>query len=727
MRLAPWLLLGSLAGAQEPPTVPTFSSRVDLVTVDVVVLDQDRKPVRGLTREDFRLFEDGQAREIVSFEAFLGGSEEEGANAASTTGPAASRMPAGARSFVLLIDDLSIAPWRQKEVHAAALRFLNEGLRDGDELTLATTSRDIWWSARMPEGRDDVAVVLGRVRGRSLSDEGRDAVSEWEAFRISHFEGPGGEASIGSSGAGPPAGPPTAPAPVSVAGADITERVVMRYYERRVCNPDPPAVTPRSQCASMVTAKARFVDQRRANRTRDVLAAVDRAVFALSGIRGRKALLLMTEGFLNDPNLPGTLEIAGRCREANVAVHSIDVRGLIAAGPGTSAADWGGDNPAEMGAQRAELVELQAAGNVGLAEDTGGFAVRNTNDLGGGAVRVADESRVYYLLGFAPPDGKGPRDWRKLKVETSRQGLEVRARKGYTLRSAAEIAGTAAPPREAKAQDGTSKATEAAAPSPVPVDVARALLAPQERDGIPLRAQAYAFDERPSGRVAVMVAVEADLAALANLGGDRPRGVLSMSVTATHRDSNFVRRVDERVTVDAGQGGAWEGWLLLQRELELPPGVVQARVVLKDEFLGRLGAVTVRFEVPEAAGPRLTPILTDRLRAAQAGQAPRPVLVARRDFAPTSRLYCQLLVFGAQKLGQAIPAFEGRYSVRRGGTTVREGPLRPLAAAGDGRLAGALALPLEGLAAGAYELVIEMEDRASGRTLARVEPFRIKG
>ena len=45
--------------------------------MDVVVLDERGEPVRGLAREDFRLFEDGRPQEIVSFEAFLGGAEEE--------------------------------------------------------------------------------------------------------------------------------------------------------------------------------------------------------------------------------------------------------------------------------------------------------------------------------------------------------------------------------------------------------------------------------------------------------------------------------------------------------------------------------------------------------------------------------------------------------------------------------------------------------------------------
>src|SRR6187551_1856152 len=39
--------------AQQEPPRPEFRAGTDIVTLDVVVLDKDRKPVRGLTVADF--------------------------------------------------------------------------------------------------------------------------------------------------------------------------------------------------------------------------------------------------------------------------------------------------------------------------------------------------------------------------------------------------------------------------------------------------------------------------------------------------------------------------------------------------------------------------------------------------------------------------------------------------------------------------------------------------
>jgi hypothetical protein len=44
-----------------------FRIGTDLITVDVSVLDGDRRPIRGLTVDDFTVLEDGQPRPIVAF------------------------------------------------------------------------------------------------------------------------------------------------------------------------------------------------------------------------------------------------------------------------------------------------------------------------------------------------------------------------------------------------------------------------------------------------------------------------------------------------------------------------------------------------------------------------------------------------------------------------------------------------------------------------------------
>jgi VWFA-related protein len=712
MRTLAWLALLLPASAlPQAREVPSFRTESRLVTIDVLVQDRNGNAVTGLAADDFVVTEDGVPQRIESFEAIGPDPGATSPGPSPAPGPVASNLRTPGRhggSFILLLDDVGLAAHRAADVRKAIQGFLDDGLRDGDQLLLATTSGDVWWNARIPAGREDVRALLARLKGRRLAETTSDFMSEWEAYRITRFESLTGAALASGGGE---AGAP---------GANVTERVVARWLERNVCD-----VRALELCRSMVVQRANGIDRARSARTRDVMARIDQAAFALSPQRGRKALLLLTEGFLNDPDLDVARLVAGRCREANIAVYSLDVRGLQPSFEELSAASSAGaPNSAELMLMRQEQDGFASAGSETFAEDTGGLALRDTNDLGAGGVRIADESRAYYLLGVVPPPGKGPRDWRSLSVSVRRPGLKLRARKGYTLRTAAEIdrgerAAQAERSRQRAAESGELK-------EPPPLEVSRALASSIDYDELPLQAIAFVFGPRPDGRVRSLVSLEVDLGRIANLGGEsHPATVLSLSIAVTHRDSGEVRRIDQQVKVDSGQGGAaFAGGLTLSREFDLKPGVHQARVVVRDEFLGRTGAVTVRFEVPAPAGLRLsTPILTDRAVRARPSEAPRPVLVARRTFGTHGTLYAQYEVIGAAERGARVAAsFELR---QPDGASPRRGVPVISSVDAQGSVVQLLSFPLDGLASGDYELVLRVEDKAAGTVAERVELLRL--
>jgi VWFA-related protein len=63
----PWQPNARLNAQSAPQPLPTFRSGVDIVQLDVVVLDRNRKPVAGLTAKDFTVFEDGKPRPLAAF------------------------------------------------------------------------------------------------------------------------------------------------------------------------------------------------------------------------------------------------------------------------------------------------------------------------------------------------------------------------------------------------------------------------------------------------------------------------------------------------------------------------------------------------------------------------------------------------------------------------------------------------------------------------------------
>ena len=700
-------LLAALLTSPSHGQVPTFPSAVELVTVDAVVLAENGRPVRGLTRDDFVLTEDGKAQEIVSFEGFdLAELADEPRARPSPVASNARSPEARAGAFVLLVDDVGIDVMRLPRLVKALSGVLETAFRAGDEVTLATASGSLWWGVRFPEGREDLPVLLERAKARKFPEMGEDYMSDYEAYQISNHE---------RLGIGPNADflPP------------YLGRVVRRWTGTAGCVSDRV-----DSCAYQVQARATERDSERKARTLALVAAVERAVFSLTAVRGRKELLLFSEGFLGDLGLQEVRQVAGICREANVVVNFLDARGNVSGFPEGSAAFTG--NPpdvVDMGAAALERRQDEIGGALGLTEDTGGVAITGTDEFAAGTRRILEESRVYYMLGYHPPAGKGPRDWRKLKVEVKRPGTTVRSRKGYTLRppGAAEAAQLAQ-----RSKDKAEKAKKAPDPRSRSIEVDRALLNTHDSGAIPLRAMPYLLDERTPGKVRVQMAIDVDESALGSgAPGGGGRATLHLAVQAANRDSGEAFRDDKRFAVSVPSSRP-PGWTTLHHDLDLAPGVVQVRVVVREEASGRMGAVTSRFDVPPLLGLRLaTPILTDELREPlQKGSRPQLVIPARRVFRTTTgSLYCQVQVLGAVSSSKegGVPQVEAAYVLRRAsGTEVSRGAPSLITAVPGGPVVRLLGLPLGGLSDGDYELVLRALDRTTGSGVERVEPFRLE-
>jgi hypothetical protein len=173
--------LTASVAAQEPP-VPSFPTKAEAITVDVVVLDRDGKPVRGLTKADFTVLEDGHPQEVVSFEAreLQAGPIE----AKAAVEPVVSNeTPRNGRVMALVLDDLGIGLLGMNDVKKAVARWLSSQADPRDEVTLVTTSGDAWWGDRIERGRGDLLAVLDRVKGKKEAGGLSEQISDWEHAR----------------------------------------------------------------------------------------------------------------------------------------------------------------------------------------------------------------------------------------------------------------------------------------------------------------------------------------------------------------------------------------------------------------------------------------------------------------------------------------------------------------------------------------------------------------
>jgi hypothetical protein len=465
-----------------------------------------------------------------------------------------------------------------------------------------------------------------------------------------------------------------------------------------------------------VRARAQDAYVKAVARRRVTMSVMTRALRALADARGRKAMVLVSQGFVYEPDFAEMKELVEASLRVNVPVYFIDTRGLQGLPDFMTAEFKAGLDVQDTVAVLADITR-EAEGAEALALDTGGFVVKNTNDVEGAMLRVSAESQAYYLLGYTPTDASRDGRYRRIEVRLApgkRRGLKVRARRGYYA------------PR-----DG---APAPAKPGADP-EIVRALLSPFERREVPLRVAAYAFDEALSERSIVMLAAEIDVRDLPfRLESGRFEDELAFVLEVQHRETGEVvsdeQKIEMALLPETRESLARTGYLFT-RELTLPKGGYQARIVVRDLASGRIGSVIHDFEVPDPASFRLTsPILADTLESRPDGDSrpPRPVLQVRRSFAPGSRLYAQYSVLGAAK-GEAtrMPKVSGGYEIRRAdGSVLKAAAPTLISPTSLGALLRLHGISLAGVPAGDYELVLRVRDEIAGRTAEVSEPFQVE-
>jgi VWFA-related protein len=599
---------------------------------------------------------------------------------------------------VLVYDDVSLSREQGAEARAAVRRFIDGGVTSEDTVSLVTTSGGGLFHARTPDERARLLAMLDGVEGKYIYDTSAERMSDYEALRI-HIN----------------------------QDTVVAARVRRRYESYRVAGLEP-VTTPNARddmpkvgetrgnvgvIESYIEIRAAAVYSDAVGRNRRTMEILSRALEALGTTRGRKSVILLSKGFIHDQETRGFRDVTEAARRSNVAVYFVDARGLVSTTSNFTASEGSPIDARDIGATLADIA-LDAEGAVSVAENTGGFAIRNTNDLGTGLLRVSRESRSYYLIGYIPPSRKADGRFRQIEVKVARPGVRVRARKGYFA-------------SDAKAAGGGSAAD-------LDPDVRRGLDAPRDAADLPMRATALVFDRTGAGaRVVVAADVDPKYFELQPDDENRLHGVVELAVSATHLTTGQVFRFEQTTELNLRretkrQIDVW--WYPVSSEFTLPPGPYQARIVVRDRASGRLGSVTHLFEVPALGDFRVSsPILTDQIQADAAGLAvPKPVLVARRAFASGTTLFCQLTIYNAALAASTRqPSVTGAWVLRRGdGSIVRQSESRAVTPGADGALTRLYGIALAGLEAGPYELVLVIRDELRLQTVELREPFRVE-
>jgi VWFA-related protein len=385
------LLLG--AGIQDPPQ---FKSGVEMITLDVQVVGADGEPVLGLRASDFQVTIDGRRRAVASVQfleqasrtRFVESRRQPGDPDAA--GAATVSRAEDGRIFMLAVDENSLWTAYARAANEAARLFIDR-LAPRDYVGLATFPTS---SLLISPTQDhhEVRDALDRIVGmRSAPPAGLTRLSPSEIFDI------------------------------TAGDADVLARVVSR-----ACHP-----TDR-QCPRQVQADAASLAQDMAASVHQSLAGLRDLIAALKTVEGRKTLVLLSGGMPMSDRIGGGFDVrsqmtlVGRlAAEANLTLYVLHLDTSFAA----AFAGRGGPPPET-------LMRDSTAYHMGLgmvAGAAGGRLFQVTTEADAAFDRVLRETSGYYLLAIAPLESERDGKPRRVTVDVTRRGAEVRARNTVTV------------------------------------------------------------------------------------------------------------------------------------------------------------------------------------------------------------------------------------------------------------------------------------------------------
>jgi VWFA-related protein len=414
----------------------TIKLRSTEVFVDAVVVDRKNRLITDLKPQDFEIYEDGILQEITSYRVVRRTPGAPAQNQTTRPEPAANALPAAddARSTtaremppnltILLLDYSTTQFEHQKLVQEASIKYLEQRLQPNDLMAVFVLGGGLRLVTDFTNSKTKLIAALKTkdLTGSALAYDRASLNANIEAGQspLMQFQ----ESSIGATPSGPTA---TAQAAELARQLSSLGTAIIAQH-----------------VGSLDIALRTGLDRRQ---SRGVLSAIRAIAMGVKGIEGRKTLILFSEGFVVGPSVEEELHsVAGLANRSQLAIYCVESQGLqtrelrgdlVPRDELTNALSNPADNKIPKGGETGFDRARQAGGDLPesalryVANATGGFLIRNTNDLSIGLERVDEEMRSYYLLSYRPKDERLDGRFRQIRVSLKKPDLSVRARSGY--------------------------------------------------------------------------------------------------------------------------------------------------------------------------------------------------------------------------------------------------------------------------------------------------------
>ncbi len=431
------VLAGLCLAAQTPPdqktteiatsqeSKVTFSTRVNLVTVPVVVRDRRGKAIGTLTKEDFQLFDRGKSQSISRFSVEKAGeraaaeaAQLEATAAASGIDPKSGSAVIPTRFVAYLVDDVHIDFGDLVRVRTAAAKHINETMQPTDRAALFTVSgiNNVDFTDDKQHLIDALNLIVPHTRISGNADCPNLTLYQADLIR-NHNDAQALMAAvsdtiqcaslipIATAGTGTRGGTAT---PLSPADMQTAKNMADTAASRALALGD--------------------------SETQQALRVLREVIRRMSLTPGMRQIVLISPGFLITTNYKqDEQEMMDRAVRANVIVSTLDARGLytVATNAEIISGQYNPQAKLQEDVYRRAAILAEEDTIAEIAEGTGGTFFKNNNDLGEGLKRTAAAPEYIYLLGFSPQNLRYDGTLHNLKVSLKAKGFDLQSRRGY--------------------------------------------------------------------------------------------------------------------------------------------------------------------------------------------------------------------------------------------------------------------------------------------------------
>ena len=551
-------------------TEPTFTiqAKRNEVLVRVVVRDKNGEAVGNLTRDDFRLYDDGKPQALTLF------SLEHGkvATDRGVTKPVAipgqepalqppPPPPIAQRYVAFYFDDVVMAFEDVVRTRAAAERYLKSSLQATDRAGIFTSSGG--GNLEFTDDRDKLHEALARLKPQPITIRPEldcPPLSPYEAYLITELRDQ---------------------QELEIATLEVIQCA---------CGGDPThCMNPQQQAET----QARVVWNDNELQARQSLRVLTSLARRLGALPGQRSILWVSPGFLALTLNQELGQLTERALRNRVVINALDARGLYAIVPGGDATQSSAlplspipNFPNSGPAASARLVSIQSTGQsmnadvmAEVARDTGGIFFHSNNDYDAGFRKAGGLPEFSYLLTFSPPELKYNGKYHKLKVELmAHPNYSVQARRGYFAPN--------------QAVEASRRADD---------EIEDAVFAQEEMRELRVDVQTQFFKvNEQNARLSVVARVDLESLRLRK-ENDRNLGDLKIVCAAFDRDGNLVaakqRHLELRLR-DATLARLLPTGLNIKTSLDLKAGTYLLRVVVDEAGSDRLSALNRTVEIP---------------------------------------------------------------------------------------------------------------------------------